>query len=446
MKSKKPTRQLKLDQANSELHLRVHSLARSTEPANRELMESHVRRLYKSLDRTDPHIHWCDSPSQLFVIPYLIDRFAKSSDASFDQVWSHAEQEFFGFLDPELLQYLNLGALQNRLSTHFPLGDPTGYSPREKVVRVYRHIYYEVDKLRRTLKGSPEVEWDFNQLANTYDLINDRLLRDINTAPIVEEMISLRSPDPQYLPFEMDRSGIEFSLRGLYHRERRLKTAFDGSLWNAILPGFNFELGSFSTVCLYNLRYSQANWTEEPAIVSAVKAWGHLIESLWWIACYEHNVFISERPVRICFDAQQRLHSEDGPALKFKDGYSQYYWHGISVRPYMIEDTPTVRAIEREQNTELRRILIERFGMQKYLFASGAKVVSVDECGTLYRKEMGEFVEPILMVHVVNKTPEPDGSYHDYFLCVPPTVSTAKEAVAWTFGLDADSYKPIVET
>jgi hypothetical protein len=50
------------------------------------------------------------------------------------------------------------------------------------------------------------------------------------------------------------------------------------------------------------------------------------------------------------------------------------------------------------------------------------------------------------MVHVVNKTPEPDGSYKDYFLCVPPTMRTAREAVAWTFGLDADAYKPLVET
>ena len=41
------------------------------------------------------------------------------------------------------------------------------------------------------------------------------------------------------------------------------------------------------------------------------------------------------------------------------------------------------------------------------------------------------------MVEVVNSTPEPDGSRKTYFLRVPPTIGTAREAVAWTFGLGA---------
>lgn len=50
------------------------------------------------------------------------------------------------------------------------------------------------------------------------------------------------------------------------------------------------------------------------------------------------------------------------------------------------------------------------------------------------------------MVKVVNSTPEPDGSYKDYFLRVPPTITTAHEAVAWTFGKTAETYAPAIET
>ena len=50
------------------------------------------------------------------------------------------------------------------------------------------------------------------------------------------------------------------------------------------------------------------------------------------------------------------------------------------------------------------------------------------------------------MVEVVNSTPEPDGTRKTYFLRVPPTTRTAREAVAWTFGLRADAYRPAVET
>jgi uncharacterized protein DUF6745 len=50
------------------------------------------------------------------------------------------------------------------------------------------------------------------------------------------------------------------------------------------------------------------------------------------------------------------------------------------------------------------------------------------------------------MVEVRNSTPEPDGSHKRYWLRVPPEVHTAREAVAWTFGLSADSYQPVIET
>src|SRR5258708_19796990 len=37
------------------------------------------------------------------------------------------------------------------------------------------------------------------------------------------------------------------------------------------------------------------------------------------------------------------------------------------------------------------------------------------------------------MIEVINRTPEPDSSFKHYWLRVPPTMRTAREAVAWTF-------------
>ena len=50
------------------------------------------------------------------------------------------------------------------------------------------------------------------------------------------------------------------------------------------------------------------------------------------------------------------------------------------------------------------------------------------------------------MVEVLNSTPEPDGTRRTYFLRVPPTMRTAREAVAWTFGLDGGEYRPAAES
>jgi hypothetical protein len=50
------------------------------------------------------------------------------------------------------------------------------------------------------------------------------------------------------------------------------------------------------------------------------------------------------------------------------------------------------------------------------------------------------------MVEVVNSTAEPDGSRKRYWLRVPPEMQTAREAVAWTFGLSEREYDPTTET
>ena len=54
--------------------------------------------------------------------------------------------------------------------------------------------------------------------------------------------------------------------------------------------------------------------------------------------------------------------------------------------------------------------------------------------------------EEYLVVEVIDATPGPDGDPRHYYLRVPPTVRTAREAVAWTFGMEGDEYAPAVET
>lgn len=104
-----------------------------------------------------------------------------------------------------------------------------------------------------------------------------------------------------------------------------------------------------------------------------------------------------------------------------------------------------VKGIENERNVEIRRIMIERYGLNNFIRDSAARVVQSDEFGTLYRKELpGE--EPVVVVRVENSTAEHDGEYKNYYLRVPPHIQTAREAVAWTFDMKEDDYSPKVET
>ena len=97
-------------------------------------------------------------------------------------------------------------------------------------------------------------------------------------------------------------------------------------------------------------------------------------------------------------------------------------------------------AIDAEENVEVRRIMLDRYGWAKFMQDSGAKRIDHDErWGTLYRREIADD-EPLVMVEVINRSPEPDGHYRHYSLRVPPTCQAALEAVAWTFDMKPSDY------
>ncbi len=172
-----------------------------------------------------------------------------------------------------------------------------------------------------------------------------------------------------------------------------------------------------------------------------------LTKSCGWWWPYENICLLTERPVELNRDNRGRLHSETKMAVKYADGWGFYAWHGVIVPDYVIllPQPITIEMIESEPNTEVRRVLIERFGLDNYLKAGRVVKIHQDKCGILYRMSLNRD-EPIMVVHVVNSTPEPDGSFNEYFLRVPPNMTRAKQAVAWTFGLTEEEYFPVVES
>jgi hypothetical protein len=166
----------------------------------------------------------------------------------------------------------------------------------------------------------------------------------------------------------------------------------------------------------------------------------------WWWP-YADVAVLSERPVELHRDEAGRLDRGDGPALAYADGFVLHAWRGLPVPGEFLEQLGglTPERIRDEENAELRRVMLEHYGYDRYLEESGAKPVHRDGTGVLWRVELpGD--EDVVMVEVVNSTPEPDGTSRTYWLRVPPTTRTAKEGVAWTFGLSAEAYEPLRQT
>lgn len=111
----------------------------------------------------------------------------------------------------------------------------------------------------------------------------------------------------------------------------------------------------------------------------------------------------------------------------------------------LVPRLPIEAIVRGARNATTRARLFEAVGVETLVLEHG-ECIGHDDVGTLWRLDDEGWPEPVVMVGVVNSTPEPDGSFRDYFLRVPPTVQTPREAVAWTFGVEAEEYEPAIET
>ena len=163
----------------------------------------------------------------------------------------------------------------------------------------------------------------------------------------------------------------------------------------------------------------------------------------WWCP-YERAVIVTPLPTSLHRDARGRLHCADALAIGYRDGWGVYAWHGVRVpeRVILRPDELTTAEVLGERNAEIRRVMIERIGMERIM--DRAEVVSTDARGRLLRLSFDDD-EPVVAVEVEDAT-EHDGMRRRYLLRVPPYMQTARDAVAWTWGMTRDEYVPEVET
>jgi hypothetical protein len=207
-----------------------------------------------------------------------------------------------------------------------------------------------------------------------------------------------------------------------------------------------------SWLAVYRYFHDVLNLTDQTAKLSGL--W-ELAQSAGWAVPHRYICWVSERHHFLTRDDRGRLHSLTGPACAYPDGWAIHAVHGVRVPAFVVERPAeiSVQKIDAEKNVEVRRVMIDRYhhgeeinGAAAFMRDAGGERLDHDEHhGTLWRRNVpGD--EPIVMVEVVNATTEPDGSWKRYWLRVDPRCQTAREAVAWTFGMTPEEYAPIHET
>lgn len=184
-----------------------------------------------------------------------------------------------------------------------------------------------------------------------------------------------------------------------------------------------------------------------PAETDPLRLWLELHELAPAYRLTRGACFVMRRPDNIDLDERGSLHSDIRAAVSFADHLKLYFMHGVLLPLDLMEDRSrlTIERIDRTDNAEVRRMLITLYGPEKFLRESQVILVHQDEFGKLYHKHFRDGICEA-MVCVKNSTPEPDGSRKEYYLRVPPDIHTARGAVAWTFGLQADEYEPEFES
>lgn len=137
----------------------------------------------------------------------------------------------------------------------------------------------------------------------------------------------------------------------------------------------------------------------------------------FWVCC--------DRPLVCHHDATFRQSCSDGPQMEWKDGFRTWFIDGVRVNRQIVmsPETITVKQIEEERNAEVRRVMMRRYGWDRFLRDSGATLIHEDEFGKLWRKEVPDD-EPLVMVEVINSTPEPlETPMQNGYLLLPDTTN-----------------------
>lgn len=158
----------------------------------------------------------------------------------------------------------------------------------------------------------------------------------------------------------------------------------------------------------------------------------------WWLPM-TRIVICSRGLRRILVDAEGRLHGEQGPALQLCERHSLFAWHGTRVPADWIErrDALDPSLALTLPDARQRLAVAGITGWIRVLERLEARVIQADanpQVGTLLECDLPfEGRSRFLRVRC--------GTGRELALPVPPTMTTARQANAWTYGLQPHEYE-----
>lgn len=424
--------------------------------------------LYGKINLPRPPVIWCQSPVQLAVMPFALTTILlipkKSRAALIDRMKPSIYRDAFRQLNKQLTDETEAVLQKHASDPNAPLG-PLIHNELLKYVveistiadmRLVQQFPINSKALAHSLfvDGTQTLLERYQRLIRLYiePHVPNCRFQNFRSFSLWNQL--LRTEDVKPMSFEPDL--FRHFIDALEEIDFLLKldpdTEFDIDLvarvsFSTFKNEIVWGLLSHDPLLLHHgINHALDGWNENTPEGQKLKSFTSIRSGALAYMFFGKCVLACEPPQRVSLDSAQRIHRDTGAAIIFADGTRINAWHGLAIPEDLANDPSrlTLQRIEKERNVEVRRVMIERYGFDRFLKDSNACKMSKDSCGTLYLAFVSGL--PIAFVKVRNSTPEPDGSIKNYFLEVPPQVRTAREAVAWTFGMSADEYDPVLET
>jgi hypothetical protein len=285
------------------------AIALSTKPIDRQQAAKVIRAIYTAIGKQEPEILFFDSPYALLnACPSQLE--SQASDDSWDSV-----------LNGEIEIALS-SSLYNQL--HNQLGIEASLQLDKH--REWRRLKEErCDRLNSQLYSQLWEEM-FEQLASQFDV---ELWNEV-----FESSTAWSEGHPAYeAQLQLER---KLGLVDDFTIQPELFAAFDG-FW------FDF------CISVLKCAHDFTTW----------KLFQSLTENCGWILPLESIALVCDRPIKLCFDSEHRLHAEGEPAIEFVDRYRLYSHHGVTL-PEKYGNLPPhqwrSQWLLEESNAELRRV------------------------------------------------------------------------------------------
>lgn len=193
-----------------------------------------------------------------------------------------------------------------------------------------------------------------------------------------------------------------------------------------ILPQVWVAQASWLDFCISEGQYDFGFQRQESIFLSLIKYCG-------WIFPFENICIVCDRPIKLSFDNQNRLHAEEGePAIRYADGYSLYSYHGVMLPGKYAKLHPhqwQAKWLLEEDDAELRRVLIQGIGCAKICQELSATEMDSWQEYILLKIHISVDVEPVYLLKMTDPSTEFIRAEE-----VPPDIQSAREAsylVGW---------------